>query len=83
MKTIQGYYKHSFASVLGNLGRRGDEQIGGIDAQRLIDSYYTMYKLPEFSLINDGTPKVIPDAPSSGHDSTDSVKVTVRFDVEE
>lgn len=83
MKTIQEYYKHKLTSALGNLGRRGDEQIGAIDAQTLINGYYAMYKLPEITLVNGGTPKVIPDAPSSRHNSEGSVKVTIRFDVEE
>jgi hypothetical protein len=41
-----------------------------------------MYKLPRISLVGDGTPQVIPNAPSSDHSQLNSAKVTVRFDVE-
>jgi hypothetical protein len=82
-KTIQGYYKHSFASAMGNLGRRGDNYISSIDAETLIDFYYAMYKLPRISLVNNATPQVIPDDPSSDRNSLNSVKVTIRFNVEE
>jgi hypothetical protein len=82
MRTIQEYYKRSFASAKGNLARRGDSYLSKIETEKLVDFYYSMYKLPILSLVNDGTPQVIPDDPSSGHDSLDSVKVTIRFDVE-
>lgn len=65
------------------MGRRGDDYVSAIEAETLIDFYYSMYKLPKISLVGDGTPQVIPDAPSSDHSQLDSAKVTVRFDVEE
>jgi hypothetical protein len=83
MKTIQEYYKHSFASAMGNLGRRGDDYLSATEADEVIEYFYSMYKLPRISLVGDGTPQVIPDSPSSGHSQLDSAKVTIRFDVKE
>jgi hypothetical protein len=82
MKTIQGYYKHSLASAKGNLGRRGDSYLSATETEELVDFYYSMYKLPTLSLINNGEPRVIPEDASSKYDSMNSAKVTIRFDVE-
>ncbi len=81
MKTIQEYYKRSFASAKGNLGRRGDSYLSAIETEKLVDFYYSMYNLPLLSLVNNEAPQVIPDDPSSRYNSLNSVKVTIRFDV--
>ena len=62
MKTIQEYYKRSFALAKANLARRGDNYLSTIETEKLVDFYYSMYKLPILSLVNDGAPQVIPDA---------------------
>ena len=82
VRSIQHYYKHHMASVQGNLSRRGDHYLAGVDALQLAEYYYPMYKLPEIALVDGGEPKVIPDDPSSTRNALDSVPVTIRFDVE-
>lgn len=82
MPSIQSYYKHHIASVQGNLRRRGDRYLAGIDVVQLVDYYYDRYKLPEIVLVDGGQPKVIPDEPSSSRKATELVPVTIRFDVE-
>jgi len=82
VRSIRDYYKHHMASVQGNLRRRGDQYLAGVDVQQLVEYYYSMYKLPEIALIDSGEPKVIPDNPSSTRNALDSVPVTIRFDVE-
>jgi len=82
VRSIQDYYKHHMASVQGNLSRRGDRYLAGVDVQRLVEYYYSKYKLPEIVLVDSGKPKVIPDDPSSTRNALDSVPVTIRFDIE-
>jgi len=82
VRSIQDYYKHHIASVQGNLRRRGDQYLAAVDAQQLVEYYYSTYKLPEIALVDGGKPKVIPDDPSSTRNALDSVPVTIRFDVE-
>jgi hypothetical protein len=83
IRDFQDYYKHTIASVTGNLKRRGDGYLAGVDAEELIEYYYSSYKLPKIVLVNDGKAKVIPDSPSTKNDISDSVPVSIRFDVEE
>jgi len=82
VRSIQNYYKHHMASVQGNLRRRGDQYLAGVDVQQLVEYYCSMYKLPEIALMDSREPKVIPDNPSSTRNALDSVPVTIRFDVE-
>lgn len=82
MHSIQDYYKHHTSSVQGNLARRGDQYLAEVDAHKLVEYYYSRYKLPEITLMDGGKAKVIPDDPSSTRKALDSVPVTIRFDVE-
>jgi len=82
MRTLEEYYKRSFGSAKGNLQRRGDKYIAINDAQELLSYHYAMYKLPFLTLLNEGKPTVIPDNPSSLSPTTDSIPVTMRFDIE-
>lgn len=82
MRKIQDYYKHHIASVIGNLRRRGDEYLAGVDTQKLVEYYYSNYKLPQIVLIDGGKARTIADGPSSKRNALDSVLVTIRFDVE-
>jgi len=82
MRSIQEYYKHSIGSATGNLRRRGDKYLASVDIAPLVEFYHSMYKLPKISLVDGEEPQVIPDDPSSVHNSTDSIKATIRFDVE-
>lgn len=56
--------------------------MAGIEAEELIDYYYSSYKLPKIVLINGGKAEVITDSPSTANNNLDSVAVTVRFNVE-
>lgn len=58
-RTLETYYKHAIASVLGNLGRRGDQYLIGVDADELLEYYFSTYKLPEIKLVDNGEPQVI------------------------
>jgi len=82
IKSIQEYYQHHISSIKGNLKRRGDDFIAGTEAQELIDYYYSLYKLPNITLLDHGKPQVISDKPSSSDNNIASVPVTIRFNVE-
>lgn len=82
MRTIDEYYKRSLASAKGNLRRRGDSYLAAVDMDQLVGFYYSMYKLPIIVLVDGGKPKVIADNPSSASDSINSIKATIRFNIE-
>lgn len=81
-RTIEAYYKHAIASALGNLGRRGDQYLVGVDTNELVEYYFTTYKLPEIKMVDNGEPQVISEGPAHSHQKTDSARVTIRFNVE-
>jgi hypothetical protein len=78
---ISDYYKHALASVQGNLSRRGDKYLSGVDTDKIVQYYCDVYELPEIALADNGEPQVIVEAPSSSRKDTQSALVTVRFNV--
>lgn len=82
MQLVQEYYQHHISSVIGNLRRRGDNYIAGVETQELVEYYYSLYRLPKIVLLNDGKATILTDKPSSASKEIDSVPATIRFDIE-